>query len=91
MMENSEETKIKQLESSMYHLEPLSTLLFGISIMYENESKALFVLLSSLFLFYFLALSTMLSKVYLGRIIWMKFVKSIALIGILYISQHCAC
>lgn len=44
------------LISIVYHLEALSMLLFDISIMYENESKVLFVLLRSLFLFSFFQL-----------------------------------
>lgn len=44
---------VSSLISIMYHLEPLSMLLFDISIIYENKSKVLFVLLRSLFLFPF--------------------------------------
>lgn len=47
---------VSSLISIIYHLEPLSILLFGISIIYESESKVLFGLLSSLFLSSFLAL-----------------------------------
>lgn len=54
---------VSSLISIIYNLEPLSVLLFGISIIYENESKVLFVLLVQLVLL-FLALSTKLPAVY---------------------------
>lgn len=63
MLELSSLIFVSSLISIVYNLEPLSMLLFDISIIYENESKVLFVLLVLIFFFFFSFVSKVVYRV----------------------------